>query len=124
MSTISKLDAAARAWAIVCLADGRLVPLEERRFLSFVAMDKAFAGIPPTEAAAAWLRAFEAVSKGPDYRPYVAGIADAAAGSTEAGPMIMRAAQAALIADRVETPQEIGAVQALAEAMGLDPSAY
>lgn len=124
MTTISTLDAAARAWAVVCLADGRLVPLEERRFLSFAASDAAFAEMSPGEAAAAWLRAFEAVSGGPDYGRFLPDIAGAAAGSVHAPAVIMRAAQAALIADRVEAPQETGAIQALASALGLDPSAF
>ena len=122
--TISTLDAAARAWAVVCLADGRLVPLEERRFLSFAASDAAFAEMSPAEAAAAWLRAYEAVSGGPDYSRFLPGIADAVAGSVHAPAVVMRAAQAALIADRIEAPQETGAIQALARAMGLDPAGY
>lgn len=124
MTTISTLDAAARAWAVVCLADGRLAPLEERRFLSFAASDAAFAEMSPAEAAAAWLRAFEAVSKGPDYSRFLPGIADAAAGSAHAAAIVMRTAQAALAADRIEAPQETGAIEALASALGLDPSAF
>lgn len=124
MTTLSKLDAAARAWAVVCLADGRLVPLEERRFLSFVAADASFSGVSPSEAAGAWLRAFEAVSTGPDYARFLPEIAAGAAGSADAPAAIMRAAQAALIADRVEAPQEGGAIRALATAMGLDPGGY
>jgi tellurite resistance protein len=124
MTTITKLDAAARAWAVICLADGRLVPLEERRFLSFAVADAALAGVSPTEAAAAWLRAYEAVAQGPDFGRYLPEIASAAAASQDAPPVIMRAAQAALIADRIVTPQETGAIRTLAAALGLDPEAY
>lgn len=124
MTTISTLDAAARAWAIVCLSDGRLVPLEERRFLSFAAAEPAFSDMAPADAAAAWLRAYNAVSGGPDYSKALPDIANAVAGSVAAPAAIMRAAQAALIADRFEAPQETGAIQAIAAALGLDPAGY
>ena len=120
---LTVLDAAAHAFAIVCLADGRLVPLEERRFLSFVADDPAFTGRTPEAAAAAWLKAFRAVSRSPDYSACLPVIAEAAASPVDKATL-MRAAQGALIADRVEAPQEAGAIERLAQALGLEPRAY
>jgi tellurite resistance protein len=117
------LDGAAKAWAAVCLADGRLSPLEERRFLSFAKADPALSAASETEITASWTAAFAAASESTSYSPLLPQIVRAG-DSEPARQAIMRAAQGAIIADREVLPQEAGAIEAIAKALRLDPGAY
>ncbi|MGD2133614.1 MAG: TerB family tellurite resistance protein [Maricaulaceae bacterium] len=117
------LDAAARAYALVCFADGRLVPLEDRKFPSFATTDPALANFDAAAVAKAWSDAVKAVSASKDGKKvFKALIAEAK--TQEIKTAAMRAAQAAVVADREIKPQEDVWVARIAEAFGLDPASY
>ena len=99
MSDAFLLAAAARAYAIVCFADGRLSPLEARRFASFASTEGALRTAAAGEIEAAWLEAVREVEAKSDVRASIKAIA-ARATTPSARAAVMRAAQAAAIADR------------------------
>jgi tellurite resistance protein len=114
---------AARAFALVCFADGRLVPTESLRFHSTVASDPEFKSVPDGDIADAWAKAVKEVEKAQSFGgPLVAIRTDTKTEAQKA--MIMRIAQAAVVADRELLAQENGAIFSLAEALGLDPAQY
>ena len=117
------LCAAARAFAMTALSDGKIDPLEERRFGSFVAGEPLIRSASRADAQAAWARAVSEVEVATSFEPSLARIRRDATGA-EAKQMVMRAAQAAMVADYKLELQEDAAVRALAEALGLDPEGY
>ncbi len=123
MPDTSLLAAAARAYAVVCFSDGRLSPLEARRFASFAAAEGALRTAPAEEIEAAWTAAVREVEATSDARKSLEAIA-AFATTPSARAAVMRAAQAATVADRRVEPQEDAAVIRIAEALKLDPTAY
>jgi tellurite resistance protein len=123
MSSHALLNAAARTYVMVCLSDGRMVPVEDLRFTSTLAAIPAFRSMAPQDVKAAYARAKEAVTDAESFAAPIASIAAEASGAADK-TAIMRVAQAALIADgRVEL-QENACVAMLAEALGLDPAAF
>ncbi|MEZ5938218.1 MAG: TerB family tellurite resistance protein [Hyphomonadaceae bacterium] len=121
MSDNTLLTAAARAFAVVCYSDGRLAPAEQQRFAAHLRSDPAFRSLDDGAIETAWTEAFRTVSETGSYDSLLPAIAAAGAADREA---VMRAAQAALVADETIAPQEEGALAAIAKALGLDPSAY
>ena len=117
------LDAAAHAFALVSFADADLDPAEERRFASFVASDPDLKVASGEEIAAAWSWAVGEVKASQSFGAPLVSIRIAVSSAAEKA-CVMRAAQAAVVADGVEKEQEIVAIQALAEALGLDPKTY
>ena len=116
------IDAAARAYALVCLADGRLANAESTGFRAFATADPAFAETEIAHVDAAWsgaqtfvagLEMFDAVT------PLIAGPCQ----DDAARDAVMRAAQAALIIDGENAAQENAAIAAIAESLGFDPRA-
>ena len=123
MASPTLLDAATRAFAMVCLADGRVSPLEERHFLSFVEHDAALRHSAGRAVRMAWANAMRDLANSKDFAPHATAIAKLA--TTEADKAtVMRAAQAALVADHEDRPNESAAIRALAIALGLDPEKY
>jgi tellurite resistance protein len=117
------LDAAAHAFALVSFADADLSPVEERRFASFVVGDADLKVASKDEIAAAWAWAVGEVKSSQSFGTPLVSIRIAVIAAADKAT-VMRAAQAAVVADGVEKEQENVAVRALAEALGLDPKAY
>ncbi|MBI1339228.1 hypothetical protein GC169_03305 [bacterium] len=123
MSNIQLLEAAAKAYAVVCLSDGRLNEAEADRFARVMREQGGFETAGDADLADTWSAAIAAVSGAPDYTDALNRIA-AEAVSREDRLVMMRAAQAAVIADGRLADQENTAVRALAAAFGLDPDAF
>jgi tellurite resistance protein len=117
------LDASAHAFALISFADADLSPAEETRFTSFVASDPDLKIASKEEVAAAWAWAIGEVKSSQSFGAPLVSIRIAVTSAAEKA-VVMRAAQAAVVADGVERDQEDAAVSALAEALGLDPDAY
>jgi tellurite resistance protein len=114
---------AARAFALVSFSDARFSLSEEARFARLAAAEPALRSASQADIRAAWTQA----------------VADVKASQSFGGPLVtirsevrtmgdkllmMRAAQAAVVADNRLEPQENVAVRSLAEALGLDPDSY
>jgi tellurite resistance protein len=123
MASPALLEAAARAFAMVCLADGRVTPLEERHFLSFIEHDAALRQSAGRSVRAAWASALRESGKTKDFAPPVLAIATLVQSQADK-ETVMRAAQAALVADQEDKPNENAAIRALAIALKLDPEEY
>jgi tellurite resistance protein len=116
------LRAAARAYALMCYADGRLAPAEQARFAAYLKSEDAFASCADTDIETTWKQAFRDVWRDGGYGPSLPVIA-AAAVDEPARDLMLRAARAALVADHVLAPQEEGALAAIAMALGRAPEA-
>lgn len=123
MASPSLLDAATRAFAMVCLADGRVDPLEERHFLSFVEHDAALRHAAGKSVRLAWANAVRELADSKEFAPHANAIAKLATSDGDK-ETVMRAAQAALVADHEDRPNENAAIRALAIALKLDPEKY
>jgi tellurite resistance protein len=123
MAVSTLLDACARAFAMVALADGKLAPAEEHRFARFVAGEPALKASVQTDTRAAWKQAVKDVKASPSFGgPLV--VIRTEVFSPADKMVVMRAGQAALVADNKLEPQESAAVRTLAEALGLDPEKF
>jgi tellurite resistance protein len=123
MSDTSLLAAAARAYAIVCFSDGRLTPVEARLFASFAGNDETLRSATAGDIEAAWSLAAAEVEASADDRASLEAIA-ACATAPKARAAVMRAAQAATVADDRLELQENAAVRRIAQALKLDPETY
>jgi tellurite resistance protein len=123
MTVSTLLDAAARAFAMVSMADGRLSPAEEHRFARFAAADARLGPATQADVREAWTAALADVQASPSFgAPLVTIRMETTMAEDRA--TIMRAAQAALVADGRLEPQENAAIRALAEALKLDPDDF
>lgn len=114
---------AARAFAMVSFSDGRLSPVEAQRFAGFANKEPGLNHAGHAEIAAAWEQAAREVHAAQSFglalvtiRTEITSAADKA--------LMMRVAQAALLADGKLEQQENQAIFSLAEALGLDPDTY
>ena len=123
MPSPNLLDAVTRAFAMVCLADGRVTPLEERHFLSFIEHDPVLRHSPSRTVRTGWVNALKLLGKTRDFSPPSLAIATLVTSAADR-ETVMRAAQAALVADQEDKPNENGAIRALALALKLDPEKY
>jgi tellurite resistance protein len=115
------LDAAARAYALVCLSDGRLEWPEDHAFASRLAADPAFSKFSRADleaAAAVALGSIRGEQTFEEVARAVARLVDA----PEDREAVMRAARAGIVADGALREQEERALEALAGALGLDVS--
>jgi hypothetical protein len=71
----------------------------------------------------AWANAMREIGSSKDFAPHAAMIAKLAKNDADKGT-VMRAAQAALVADQEDKPNENAAIRALALALKLDPEKY
>ncbi len=114
---------AARAFAMVSFADGRLSPQEAQRFSRLAAQEPALSHFGHLQASDAWAVAsnevHEAQSFGGALLTIRTEIIDA-----EGKALMMRVAQAAVVADGKLELQENKAISSLAEALGLDPEKF
>lgn len=123
MASLTALEAAARAYALVSFADGRLTPAEECGFRDFAAADPAFEGAPAEARAAAWSDAMRAVlASGEHCRDVLEEITAASLPRAEEDA-VLRAAQRAIVSDLDVKPQEEAWVAEIARALGRDPHA-
>lgn len=113
----------ARAFAMVAFSDGRLTPLEAKRFASICAHDPAFSTFGHAEIADAWTQASNEVHAAQSFGTALVTIRTEITDATEKA-VVMRVAQTATIADGKLEPQENVAVSALADALGLDSKNY
>lgn len=123
MTVSTLLDACARAFAMVSLADGNLSPAEEHRFARFVAGDAALKQMTRTDARTAWKQALKDVQASSSFGAPLVTIRMEIT-SAEEKATVMRAAQAALVADSKLEPQENTAIRTLAEALELNPDQF
>jgi tellurite resistance protein len=117
------LDAAARAFAMVAYSDGNLALIEEAKFAKFAASDPALKDLDREDVRAAWARAIKDVQASPSFGGPLLAIRNEIRAAKDKAT-VMRAGQAAIVADSKLDPQEIEAIQQLAEALGLDPEDY
>lgn len=114
---------AARAFAMVAFADGRLAPVEAGRFAAIAARDPAFANFGHAEIADAWTQASGEVHAAQSFGTALVTIRTEITQPADKA-VLMRVAQLALIADGKLEAQENLAIKALAEALALDAKNY
>ncbi len=114
---------AARAFAVVSLADGNISPSEEHRFARFAAGEATLKNPGQGDIRTAWATAVKETQGSQSFGGPLVTLRTWA--KTQADKdMLMRAAQAALVADNKLELQENVAIRSLAEALGLDPEDY
>lgn len=114
---------AARAFAMVSFSDGRLSPIEAQHFASFANKEPELNHSGHTEIAEAWERAAREVHAAQSFGTALVTIRTEITSAADKA-LLMRVAQAALLADGKLEPQENQAIFSLAEALGLDPANY
>jgi tellurite resistance protein len=110
---------AARAFAMVAFADGRLTPVEAGRFAASAARDPALVNSGHAEIADAWTQASGEVHAAQSFGTALVTIRTEITAPADKA-VLMRLAQLALVADGKLEPQENVAISALADALGLD----
>ena len=119
----SNLINTARAFTLVALADGKISPSEEHRFARFVSGEAQFKQTSQADIRAAWNAAVKEAEGAQSFGGQLVAIRMWARTPDDKASM-MRAAQAALVADNKLEAQENAAIVALAEALGLDPNKF
>ncbi len=114
---------AARAFAMVGFADGKLAPAEAQRFAHMASHDPALSHSGHAEIADAWTEAAHEVHTAQSFGTALIAIRTEITEAADKAVM-MRVAQAAVVADGKLEAQENQAIFSLAEALGLDPKAY
>lgn len=114
---------AARAFAMVSFSDGRLAPAEASRFARMADNDPAFVNAGHAEIAEAWETASREVHAAQSFGTALVTIRTEITDAAEKA-IIMRVAQAAVVADGKLELQENVAISTLADALGFDPKAY
>lgn len=114
---------AARAFAMVAFADGKLAPAEAQRFAHLASQDPALGLAGHAEIADAWAQASKEVHEAQSFGGALVTIRSEVTTATEKA-VLMRVAQAAVVADGKLELQENKAVVMLAEALDLDPTDY
>ncbi|MDZ4776598.1 MAG: TerB family tellurite resistance protein [Alphaproteobacteria bacterium] len=115
------LIAAARAHALVCIADGRLAWPEEHGFAGRMKSDPSFGSFSEQQLRQASVVAF-AFLKGEEPFDAVAQQIASLVSTSDEREAVIRAARAALVADGARREQEDDAMVAIAKALGLDSS--
>ncbi len=114
---------AARAFAMVSFSDGKLAPAEAQRFAHLASKDAALGTAGHAEIADAWTIASNEVHAAQSFGGALVTIRTEITDAADKA-VLMRVAQAAVVADGKLEAQENVAISALAEALGLDPKAY
>jgi tellurite resistance protein len=123
MAVTALLDAAARAFAMVACSDGQLVLVEETKFAKFAAADAALSACSRDDVKTAWAQAIRDVQASPSFGEPLLAIRTGIKSAPDK-EVVMRAAEAAVVADARLEQQENLAIRQLAEALGLDPENY
>lgn len=111
---------AARAFAMVSFSDGKLSHSEEARFARMAMAEAAFKGVSQADVRAAWQQAVKEVQASQSFGGPLTSIRSEITAKDERD-LMMRVAQAAVVADNKLELQENVAVSSLAEALGLQP---
>lgn len=119
----SNLLNAARAFAMVSFADGRTSPAEAQRFARMAGQEGLLSHFGHADVTDAWTIASREVHGAESFGAALLAIRTEVS-EPEAKALMMRVAQAAVVADGKLELQENKAVSSLAEALGLDPSAF
>jgi tellurite resistance protein len=114
---------AARTFAMVSFADGNLAPAEQQRFAKVVGHEALLNHHGHAEIADAWAQASREVHATPSFGTALVTIRTEVTAEAEKA-LMMRIAQAAVVADGKLEAQENVAVRALAEALGLEADKY
>jgi tellurite resistance protein len=114
---------AARAFAMVSFSDGRLAPAEAQRFAKLISNEPGLNHFGHAEAADAWTIASREVHEAQSFGGALIAIRTEITEATDKA-LMMRVAQAAVVADGKLEAQENQAIFSLAEALGLDPSKF
>lgn len=114
---------AARVFAMVSFADGRLSPAEAQRFAHLASKDAVLGIAGHAEIADAWTAASNEVHAAQSFGSALVTIRTEITDAADKA-VLMRVAQAAVVADGKLEAQENVAISTLAEALGLDPKAY
>lgn len=114
---------AARAFAMVSFADGNLAPAEAQRFAKLASHEPGLSHHGHAEISDAWTLASQEVHAAQSFGSALLAIRTEITSAADKA-LLMRIAQAALVADGKLELQENQAVFSLAEALGLDPQNY
>ena len=114
---------AARAFAMVSFSDGNLAPAEQQRFAKIASHDPLLSHHGHAEIADAWAEASREVHATQSFGTVLVTLRTEVTEATEKA-LMMRIAQAAVVADGKLEAQENVAVRTLAEALGLDAAKY
>lgn len=114
---------AARAFAMVSFADGKLAPAEAQRFAKLASHEPGLNHHGHAEITDAWTQASGEVHAAQSFGGALIAIRTEVTSAADKA-LLMRIAQAALIADGKLELQENQAIFSLAEALGLDPENY
>jgi len=114
---------AARAFAMVSFSDGNLAPAEAQRFAKFAHNEPALNHSGHAEIADAWETASREVHATQSFGTALLAIRTEITNDADKA-LMMRVAQAAVVADGKLDPQENVAVRTLAEALELNPEKY
>ncbi len=114
---------AARAFAMVSFADGNLAPAEAQRFAKLAAREPVLSVSGHVAIAEAWEQAAREVHAAQSFGEALLAIRSQVTGAGDRA-LLMRVAQAAIVADGKLEAQENKAISSLAEALDLDPGNF
>ena len=114
---------AARAFAMVSFSDGNLAPAEAQRFAKMAAREPVLSVGGHAAIQEAWEQASREVHAAQSFGSALLAIRTQVTSAPDK-TLLMRVAQAAMVADGKLELQENKAVASLAEALGLDPQNY
>ncbi len=114
---------AARAFAMVSFADGRLAPSEAQRFTKLAEREPVLSVGGHAAIQDAWEQASREVHAAQSFGSALLAIRTQVTNAADKA-LLMRVAQAAVVADGKLEAQENQAIFSLAEALGLDPKSY
>jgi tellurite resistance protein len=114
---------AARAFAMVSYADGNTSPAEQQRFARIASHDPALSMFGHAEIADAWAEASREVHAAQSFGAALVTNRTEITSDAEKA-LMMRIAQAAVVADGKLEAQDNVAVRTLAEALSLNPDNY
>lgn len=114
---------AARAFAMVSFADGRMSPAEAQRFSRVASQEPALTRFGHLQAADAWAVASKEVHEAQSFGSALLAIRTEIT-DADGKELMMRVAQTAVVADGKLEAQENQAIFSLAEALGLDPAKF
>jgi tellurite resistance protein len=114
---------AARAFAMVSFSDGNLAPAEAQRFAKIAAREPVLSVAGHVAIQEAWEQASREVHEAQSFGEALLAIRTQVTGAADRA-LIMKIAQAAVVADGRLEAQENKAISSLAEAFGFDPQNY
>lgn len=114
---------AARAFAMTSFSDGRMSPAEAQRFARLAAQEPALSHFGALQASDAWAMASKEVHEAQSFGAALLAIRTEIT-DADGKALMMRVAQAAVVADGKLEAQENKAIASLAEALGLDPEKF